>query len=102
MDEAARQEVRRSETGLTFNPELAGVSSACPISKPPASTIRPRLRLRRPDHPTRATLAYRRASDAGRSVELMNRAEARLHHQFNSAFDRLIRLQSSQNPVRYD
>jgi hypothetical protein len=44
--------------------------------------------------PTRATLAYRRASDVGHSVELMNRAEARLQHQFNSAFDRLMRLQS--------
>ena len=45
--------------------------------------------------PTRATLAYRRASDTGRSVELMNRAEARLQHQFNSAFDRLMRLKAS-------
>jgi len=44
--------------------------------------------------PTRATLAYRRASDAGRSVELMNRAEARLQHQFNGAFDRLMRLKA--------
>jgi hypothetical protein len=43
--------------------------------------------------PTRATLAYRRASDAGRSIEMMNRAETRLQHQFNSAFDRLLRLQ---------
>jgi len=43
--------------------------------------------------PTRATLAYRRASDAGRSIELMNRAETRLQHQFNSALDRLRRLQ---------
>ena len=42
---------------------------------------------------TRATLAYRRASDAGRSIELMNRAETRLQHQFNSALDRLRRLQ---------
>src|ERR1035441_6233768 len=39
--------------------------------------------------PARATLAYRRASDAGLSIELMNRAEARLQQQFNSAFDRL-------------
>ena len=39
--------------------------------------------------PARATLAYRRATDAGRSIELMNRAEARLQQQFNSAFDRL-------------
>jgi hypothetical protein len=39
--------------------------------------------------PARATLAYRRASDAGRSIELMNRAEARLQQQFNSVFDRL-------------
>jgi hypothetical protein len=43
--------------------------------------------------PTRATLAYRRASDAGRSIEFMNRAETRLQHQFNSALDRLRRLQ---------
>jgi hypothetical protein len=39
--------------------------------------------------PARATLAYRRATDAGRSIELMNRAETRLQNQFNSAFDRL-------------
>jgi hypothetical protein len=43
--------------------------------------------------PARTTLAYRRATDAGRSVELMNRAETRLQNQFNSAFDRLRRLQ---------
>ena len=43
--------------------------------------------------PARATLAYRRASDAGRSIELMNRAETRLQNQFNAAFDRLQRLQ---------
>jgi hypothetical protein len=42
--------------------------------------------------PARATLAYRRASDSGRSLELMNRAETRLQYQFNSAFDRLRRL----------
>jgi len=39
--------------------------------------------------PARATLAWRRATDSGRSIELMNRAESRLQHQFNSAFDRL-------------
>jgi hypothetical protein len=39
--------------------------------------------------PARVTLAYRRATGAGRSVELMNRAETRLQNQFNSAFDRL-------------
>jgi hypothetical protein len=42
--------------------------------------------------PARTTLAYRRASDSGRSLELMNRAETRLQNQFNSAFDRLLRL----------
>jgi hypothetical protein len=36
---------------------------------------------------------YRRASDSGRSIELMNRAETRLQNQFNSAFDRLLRLE---------
>jgi hypothetical protein len=41
--------------------------------------------------PARATLAYRRATDAGRSIELMNRAETRLQNQFNSALDRLRR-----------
>jgi hypothetical protein len=39
--------------------------------------------------PARATLAYRRATDSSRSIELMNRAETHLQHQFNSAFDRL-------------
>jgi hypothetical protein len=48
--------------------------------------------------PARATLAYRRASDCGRSVELMNRAETRLQNQFNSAFDRLRRI-SRTNPI---
>lgn len=42
--------------------------------------------------PTRATLAYRRATASGRSIELINRTEARLQHQFNSALDRLDRL----------
>ena len=42
--------------------------------------------------PARVTLACRRASDSSRSIELMNRAEARLQNQFNSAFDRLLRL----------
>ena len=46
--------------------------------------------------PTRATLAYRRVADAGRSIELMNRAETRLQYQFNSAFDRLQRLRVPQ------
>ena len=43
--------------------------------------------------PARASLAYRRANDSGRSIEMMNRAEARLQHQFNSAYDRLRRRQ---------
>jgi hypothetical protein len=42
--------------------------------------------------PARTTLAYRRASDSSRSIELMNRTETRLQYQFNSAFDRLLRL----------
>jgi hypothetical protein len=42
--------------------------------------------------PARATLAYRRATDSGRSIELMNRAESRLQQQFNSAYDRLRRI----------
>ena len=45
--------------------------------------------------PARATLAYRRATDTGRSIESMNRAEARLQYQFNSAFDRLQRLRQT-------
>lgn len=48
--------------------------------------------------PARTSLAYRRATDSGRSVELMNRAESRLQFQFNSAFDRLQRLRHS-NPI---
>lgn len=40
----------------------------------------------------RTSLAWRRATDGSRSVELMNRAENRLQHQFNSALDRLLRL----------
>jgi hypothetical protein len=51
----------------------------------------------------RATLAYRRASDAGRAIELMNRAESRLQFQFNSALDRLQRLRRpgrrAPNPI---
>jgi hypothetical protein len=50
------------------------------------------------DTPARTTLAYRRASDAGRSIELMNRAETRLQNQFNSALDRLRRI-SRSNPI---
>jgi hypothetical protein len=46
----------------------------------------------------RASLAYRRASDSGRSIELMNRAEARLQNQFNAALDRLRRI-SRTNPI---
>ena len=46
--------------------------------------------------PTRATLAYRRASEAGRSIELMNRAETRLQNQFNSALDRLRQRQPKE------
>ena len=48
--------------------------------------------------PARTTLAYRRASDCGRSIELMNRAETRLQNQFNSALDRLRRI-SRSNPM---
>jgi len=46
--------------------------------------------------PARASLAYRRASDAGRSIEIMNRSEGRLQNQFNNAFDRLHFLQRAQ------
>ena len=49
----------------------------------------------RPDHPARATLAYRRATTSGRSIEMMNRAETRLQNQFNSAFDRLRLLKAA-------
>ncbi len=42
--------------------------------------------------PLRTLLAYRSAADSSRSMELMNRAEARLQLQFNSAFDRLRSL----------
>lgn len=48
--------------------------------------------------PTRASLAYRRFADAGRAVEIMNRAESRLQAQFNSALDRLARM-SRTNPI---
>jgi hypothetical protein len=45
--------------------------------------------------PTRASLAWRRAVDSGRSVEITNRAEARLTQQFNSSLEllRRVRLQ---------
>jgi hypothetical protein len=46
--------------------------------------------------PVRTALAYRRATDSGRSLELMNRAEARLQQQFNSALDRLLLLRAAR------
>ena len=46
--------------------------------------------------PDSALTTPARATDSGRSIELMNRAESRLQQQFNSAYDRLLRIQLSQ------
>ena len=45
-----------------------------------------------PSIPTCATLACRNLTDSSRSLEALNRFEARLQRQFDSAFDRLCRL----------
>jgi hypothetical protein len=50
--------------------------------------------------PTRASLAWRRAADTGRSVEIMGRSEARLHQQFNRNLELLQRLRLQQQRLR--
>ena len=49
--------------------------------------------------PTRAHFAFRNLTDGSRSLDVMNRYEARLDRQFAHAFERLCRLkQLSQTP----
>ena len=49
------------------------------------------------DSPTRAALAFRTLSDQSRSLELMNRYEARYDRQYGRALERLMQLREKSN-----
>jgi hypothetical protein len=54
------------------------------------------------DNATRTGLAYREMARESRTLDLINRSEARLQRQFDSALDRLLRLQSLRGKSVYD
>ena len=51
------------------------------------------------DNDIRTGIAYGEAVNHDRTMAAIGRAEARLQHQFNSAFDRLIRLKGTQSKL---